>query len=245
VARDSAGAYDPTAGALVNLWGFGPERRHDGPDFEPPSAEAARAARDQGGWDKLHIDAERRRACQPGGLQIDLSAIAKGYAVDRVVTLLAQRFGFDDVLVEVGGELRGSGLKPDGMPWWVDLESTPRWHDGELRADPHLPPTRVALHGMAVATSGDYRRCFHREGTRYSHTIDPRSGAPIAHGLAMVTVLHGSCMGADALSTALTVLGPVEGPAWAEQRNLAALFVTRRADGHLEERITSAFAALA
>jgi FAD:protein FMN transferase len=245
VARDSAGAYDPTAGALVNLWGFGPERRHDQPGFAPPAPSAIAAARAASGWQQLEIDAPARRVRQPGGLQLDLSAIAKGHAVDRVAELLAQRFGFDDALVEVGGELRGQGIKPDGQPWWVMLESAPRWHDGALVPDPRLQQTRVALHGLSVATSGDYRRFFTTpDGARHAHTIDPRSGRPVSHGLAMLTVLHERCMAADALSTALTVLGPTEGLAFAEARGLAALFVTRRSDGSLEDRMSSAFAAL-
>jgi thiamine biosynthesis lipoprotein len=245
VARDSEGAYDPTAGALVGAWGFGPEGRHDEPGFEPPSASLIAAARAVGGWQRLEVDAANRRVRQPGGLHIDLSAVAKGYAVDRVAAMLAARFGFDDALVEVGGELRGNGLKPDGQPWWVALESAPRWRGGELSADASLPLTRVALHGLSVATSGDYRRFFRRGDVRYAHTIDPRSGLPIAHGLALVTVLHERCMAADALSTALTVLGLTEGMAWAEARGIAALFVTRRPDGSLEDHQSRAFAALA
>ncbi|HET7793141.1 MAG TPA: FAD:protein FMN transferase [Rhizobacter sp.] len=235
VARDSAGAYDPTAGALVNAWGFGPHGRHGDPDFAPPSPTQIDAARAVSGWQRLEFDAAARRVRQPGGLQIDLSAIAKGYAVDRIAALLAQRFGLDETLVEVGGELRGSGVKPDGQPWWVDLEVL----------GPDAVQTRVALHGLSVATSGDYRRFFRSGGVSYPHTIDPRNGRPIAHGLALVTVLHERCMAADALSTALTVLGPDEGLAWADARDIAALFITRQPDGGLQERMSRAFTALA
>jgi thiamine biosynthesis lipoprotein len=240
VARDSAGAYDPSAGALVNAWGFGPHGRHGEPGFEPPSSAAIEAARAASGWQRLDVDALACRVRQPGGVQLDLSAIAKGHAVDRVAAMLARRFGFDDSLVEVGGELRGSGIKPDGQPWWVMLETPPH-----AVADAGAVQTRVALHGLSVATSGDYRRFFQRGEARYPHTIDPRTGWPIAHGLALVTVLHQSCMAADALSTALTVLGRDLGLAWAEQRGIAALFVSRRPDGGLEERMSRAFAALA
>jgi thiamine biosynthesis lipoprotein len=240
VARDSGGACDPSAGALVNAWGFGPHGRHGEPGFEPPSSAAIEAARAVSGWQRLDVDAPARRVRQPGGMQLDLSAIAKGHAVDRVAAMLARRFGFDDSLVEVGGELRGSGIKPDGQPWWVVLETPPQAVD-----DDGAVQTRVALHGLSVATSGDYRRFFTRGDSRYPHTIDPRTGWPIAHGLALVTVLHESCMAADALSTALTVLGWDEGLAWAEQRGIAALFVARRPDGGLEERMSRAFAALA
>lgn len=245
VARDSAGAYDPTAGAIVNAWGFGPHGQHGEPGFEPPDAAQIAQARADSGWQRLEVDAAAQRIRQPGGLQLDLSAIAKGYAVDRVAELLAGRFGFDETLVEVGGELRGSGLKPDGQPWWVALETVPRWQDGSLVADGSLPTTRVALHGLCVATSGDYRRFFRHGEASFPHTLDPRAGRPIANGIAAVTVLHASCMAADALSTALTVLGADGGPAWADARDIAASFVLRRPDGGLDERTSRAFDALA
>lgn len=242
VARDSDGAYDPCAGALVDAWGFGPRRRHDEPGFAPPDDAAVQAARAVSGWQRLETGPQGVR--QPGGLRLDLSAIAKGYAVDRVVQRLARSFGLDDVLVEVGGELRGEGVKPDGQPWWVALEPVPRWHDGAWQVDADPVPTRIALHGLSVATSGDHRRFFARDERRYPHTIDPRTGRPIDHGVAVVTVLDASCMRADALSTALTVMGPQAGIPWAAQRGIAALFVTRRTDGGLDEHVTPAFAAL-
>lgn len=245
VARDSGGAYDPTAGAIVEAWGFGPHGRHGEPGFVPPDEAQIAQARATSGWQRLEVDAAAQRVRQPGGLHLDLSAIAKGHAVDRVATMLASRFGFDETLVEVGGELRGSGLKPDGQPWWVALETVPRWHGGAFVADESLPFTRVALHGLCIATSGDYRRFFSRAQTRFAHTLDPRRGRPVANGVAGVTVLHASCMAADALSTALTVLGPEEGLAWADARDLAALFVLRRPDGGLQERQSRAFATLA
>jgi thiamine biosynthesis lipoprotein len=243
VAQDSDGACDPGAGALVDAWGFGPRLRHDEPGFAPPDEAAVQAARAVSGWQRLQTGALGVR--QPGGLRLDLSAIAKGYAVDRVVQRLARSFGLDDVLVEVGGELRGEGVKPDGQPWWVALEPVPRWHDGGWQLGADQPPTRVALHGLAIATSGDHRRFFTRDDRRYPHTIDPRTGRPIDHGVAVVTVLDASCMRADALSTALTVLGPQAGLPWAAQRGIAAVFVTRRVDGELDEHVTPAFAALA
>lgn len=236
IARDSDGAFDPAAGALIDAWGFGSTNRHGATGFLPPSPQQVEQARQPGGWRRLEVDAREHRVRQPGGLRLDFSAIAKGYAVDRVAHRLSQSFGLDDTLVEIGGELRGSGLRADGQPWWVALEMPPG--SGELR------PTVVALHGLCLATSGDYRRFHEHDGERHPHTLDPRSGRPIAHGLASVTVLHASCMAADALSTALTVLGPDSGFDWAESRGLAAMFVARRG-GQLHERLTRAFAALA
>jgi thiamine biosynthesis lipoprotein len=171
-------------------------------------------------------------------MAIDLSAIAKGFAVDKLARLLTAR-GIANHLVEVGGELRGAGGKPDGQPWWVALEAPPPGRPGGAVAT----DTVVALHGLAVATSGDYRRCFAHDGQRLCHSIDPRSGRPIAHGLASVTVLHQACMLADAQSTALTVLGLDHGLAHAQQHRIAALFVQRTVDG-VEEHMSDAFAAL-
>ncbi|WP_366515005.1 FAD:protein FMN transferase [Solimonas terrae] len=227
LARDSGGAYDPAVGALVDLWGYGPA----GARTTLPSAEAIAAARACCGWRRLSFDDRRASLMQPGGLRLDLSSIAKGYAVDQVCEVLCAH-GVEHFLVEIGGELRGLGCKPDGTPWWVDIER----HDD----DDHLAPLRVALHGLAVATSGDARRCFVADGRRCSHTLDPRSGWPIADTLASVTVLHPSCMLADGLATAIAVLGPSQGLEFAERRAIAARIV-ERADGVALERTTAAF----
>lgn len=228
VARDSAGAYDPCAGALVNLWGFGPHARFDQPDFIPPSPQDIADARAQ----PVALEQGNRRALQPGGVQLDLSSVAKGYSVDRLAYFLKTQ-GVQHYLVEVGGELRGAGVKPDGQPWWVALEQVTDAGEG---AQPD--ELVLALHGLAVATSGDYRRYFELDGKRYSHTIDPRSGMPIANDLASVTVVHAQCMAADAWSTALTVLGSEQGLRLAERQGLAARFVVRDAGGFTEHMTT-------
>ncbi|USX28417.1 FAD:protein FMN transferase [Oxalobacteraceae bacterium OTU3CINTB1] len=233
VARDSGGAYDPCAGSLVNLWGFGPYGRFDQPEFVPPSSDEIAIARNQLAAAGVRLEREGRKALQPGGVQLDLSAVAKGYSVDRLAYYLKTQ-GIEHYLVEVGGELRGAGVKPDGQPWWVALEEV---HDAPAVEEP--ASLVLALHGLAVATSGDYRRYFELDGRRYSHTIDPRSGMPIANDLASVTVVHAQCMAADAWSTALTVLGAEAGLALAERQGLAARFVARDADGGFTEHMSS------
>lgn len=219
LAAETGGAYDPTAGALVDLWGFGPA----GPITAPPETEAIAVARATTGWQRLRLDPDSRRALQPGGIALDLSSIAKGHAVDTVSTAL-RALGVEHHLVEIGGELRGSGLKPDGQPWWVQLEVP---EAPGLR----LPEMVVALHGLAIASSGDYRQGFTHAGQRYSHTLDPRAGMPVQNDLAAVTVLHAEAMQADAFATALMVLGLDEGLVFAEQKGLAARFLQRGASG--------------
>ncbi|PWF46131.1 FAD:protein FMN transferase [Massilia glaciei] len=218
VARASGGAFDPGAGALVNLWGFGAHGRFDEAGFRAPTAAAVERVQGRARAHRATLDHAARRLLQPGGVALDLSSIAKGYAVDRVADHLIT-LGVEHYLVEVGGELRGSGMKPDGQPWWVMLEPIEGEGDGGELA--------LALHGLSIATSGDYRRYFEAGGARHAHTIDPRSGWPIKNGVASVSVVHAECMMADALSTALTVLGPVEGMAYAERAGFAARMLVR------------------
>ena len=235
VSQLSGGAYDPCAGALVNAWGFGPWNRYDQPGFRAPDAATVRQLLSQRGH--VEFDISTRRVRQPGGVQLDLSSVAKGYAVDRLARYLDSQ-GIAHYLVEVGGELRGAGCKPDGQPWWVMLEQV----DG---ADVALHPAEMmlALHGLAVATSGDYRRFFHDGTVRYAHTIDPRTGMPLSNDIASVTVVHAQCMAADAWSTALTVLCIEAGMALAEQQGLAARFVRRDGQAY-QEYLSSALLAL-
>ncbi len=180
----------------------------------------------------MRLDHERQAALQPGGVQLDLSSIAKGFAVDLVSETLSKR-GVTDHLIEIGGELRGSGVKSDGSPWWVALE-----HD-----DGEADDTIVALHGLSIATSGDARRHIKDGDRRLSHTLDPRTGWPVSDRLTSVTVFDLSCMKADALATALTVLGPDEGYHFAVARDIAARFIMREATGQ-QEKMTPAFAAM-
>lgn len=229
LAGESDGAYDPTAGPLVDLWGFGPA----GNRLTAPGAPAISRSLTRIGWTHIELDRSTGRARQPGGCSVDLSGIAKGYGVDLVAEHLHEQ-GVQDFLVEVGGELRGAGVKPDGQPWWVALEAPPGAAD--------IPESLVALHGLSAATSGDYRKFFETGGRRFSHTIDPRTGYPVANGLASVTVLHPRCMLADAMATALTVMGPHEGFDFAQARGIAARFLMRT-DGFLA-RMTPALAAM-
>lgn len=230
LARDTEGAYDPTAGALVDCWGFGPQPRA----AQAPTAAEIEAARARLGWQRLMLNPNTGLLLQPGGVSLDFSSIAKGYGVDAVALCL-QALGIQHYLVEVGGELRGQGCKPDGSPWWVALELPTDVDEAD--------ETLLALDGLAIASSGDYRRYFQQDGHRYSHTLDPRTGWPVNHDLASVTVIHPHCMQADALATALTVLGPEAGLDYAERHQLAVRFLSRHGT-ELEEQLSSAFLAL-
>ncbi|MED5387371.1 MAG: FAD:protein FMN transferase [Pseudomonadota bacterium] len=224
----TGGAYDVTVGPLVNLWGFGPD-----PDrFEPPSDDEISRARARVGWQQLLLNGNE--LLQPGEVYVDLSSIAKGFAVDKVAELMERR-GVKNYLVEVGGELRGRGSKPYGQPWRVAVE---RPIAGVREVE-----KIVTLKDMAVATSGDYRNFFESDGQLYSHTLDPRTGYPVTHTLASVSVLHPSAMMADGLSTAMTVLGPEEGMAFAREHELAVFFIVRTEEG-VEELSTPAFDAI-
>ncbi len=231
LADDTDGAVDPTLGALVDLWGFGPPGPRPAGDL--PSDEDIAEALTRSGWQGLRLNRGARAVQQMGGLKLDLSGIAKGHAVDRVSDVLTA-LGAGHHLVEIGGELRGRGVKPDGQPWWVELQQAP---------GAPAPRILAALFDLAVATSGDWVRAFEHEGRRYAHTIDGRTGRPLDNGVASVTVLADTAMTADAMATALAVMGPVEGSAFATAMKIAAAFVTR-GDAGLTETLTPAFEAM-
>lgn len=224
VAGRSGGAFDPSVGPLVALWGFGAgAQRQRRPDAARIAEVAAYC-----GWQRLQLDAQAQAVLQPGGLQLDLSAIAKGYGVDLVSSWLRAQ-GIDAALVEVGGELHGRGRKPDGQPWRVLVESAP-----EEDAGADHPPRVLALDELAVATSGDRWHRYEHEGVSYSHTLDPRRHRPVERAAAAVTVVHREAMLADAWATALTVMGADEGLAFADAHGLAARFLQRGGDGPVE-----------
>lgn len=204
IGRASDGAFDPCLGALTDRWGFGAS----GPVDRVPDA-----ADDGERW--IDFDPDTRRIRRGAGAFLDLSGIAKGYAVDLAAEWLLAN-GVRHFLLEVGGELRGEGIRPDGQPWWVDVEMPPT---------SAVAPYRIALHDLAAATSGNYRRGFTVDGRRYSHSFDPRTGRPIVHAVSSVTVLHRSCMMADGWATALTVLGPAAAIALADAQDLAACVI--------------------
>jgi FAD:protein FMN transferase len=213
IAERSGDAFDPAMGVAVDLWGFGPP----GPRVGLPTEAEIEAARALCGYDAIDFDPLLLRLRLTRPVRLDLSGIAKGYAVDAVAARL-KAMGCLDFLVEIGGELVGEGIQPDGQPWWVDVE-VPPGVDAE--------PLRIALHGMAVATSGDYRRNFVEGDTAYAHTLGPRVAHPVNNGVASATVLHRNCAEADAWASALAVSGPNERMALAQREGLVVHVVVR------------------
>ena len=222
------GAFDVTVGPLVNLWGFGP----DPLSFEAPSNDRILLAMQRIGYRHLKLRTEPMsiKKNHPD-LYLDLSAIAKGYGVDQVGLLLEKR-GIRDYLVEIGGELRLRGRKPDGNAWRIAIEKP--------SSEQRMIQKIVSITDTSVATSGDYRNFFEAEGVRFSHTIDPRTGRPINHNLVSVTVLSDTAMEADAWATAFMVLGAEEGLRLAEQQHIPVLFINKTEQGFTETS-TSAF----
>lgn len=218
VGWQSNGAYDVTVGPLVDLWGFGP----GGSVASPPADDAITGLLEEIGQDDLRLDGEGPRLMKSKDLSLDFSSIAKGFAVDRVAQWLSAQ-GVARYLVEVGGEMRLSGMSSRGDPWRIAIE---RPDSGDRAAD-----EAIRLTDIGVATSGDYRNFFEIDGKRYSHSIDPRTGYPVAHDLVSVTVVDPSAMMADAWATALTVLGYDEGMAVAQTHGLAVYFIQRQGEG--------------
>lgn len=227
VFQHSGGAFDPTVGPLVDLWGFGSVGEHL---VSPPNDEEIRDAKALTGFQYLVFE-ENERVDKKHSVRVDLSAIAKGYAVDSVAEFLRAQ-GVDNYLVEVGGEIATFGRNARLSKWVLGIEQ-PDFTGRRAY-------TTVQLSGEAMATSGDYRNYFEFEGKRYAHTIDPRSGAPAMHRLASVSVIHEACALADAWSTALMVLGEKQGLALAEKLGLKAYFIYRQ-DNRLETVYTTHF----
>ncbi len=227
ISEATKGAFDITVGPLVDAWGFGPVKL----DRIPSEARLAEL-RQSVGWENIEIgEAATVQKLHPA-TQADLSAIAKGYAVDRVSQSLAN-LDYGNHMVEVGGEIRTAGHGSTGDPWRIAIEQPAQGRAAQQRI--------VRLNDGAMATSGDYRNFIEKDGVRYSHTIDPRSARPVTHRLASVTVIHISCMTADAYATGLMVMGEDEAFRFATARDLAVMLLVRDEDGGFTERTTPAF----
>ncbi len=229
----TGGAFDVTAGALVNLWGFGPDSPIAGGPLIP-GEEEIREVLNRTGADRIELDESASTATRLADAYIDLSAIAKGYAVDRLAELLEAR-EIDDYFLEIGGELRMSGRKPGFQGWLAALE-TPDSDAFDIYA---VVSNRGESFG--IAGSGSYRNFFELDGERYSHQIDPRSGRPVRHELAAAYVIDPSTVRADALATALMVLGPDESRAFAERGGQPVFLIYENESGNWRHYASEGF----
>jgi len=219
ISRLSGGAFDVTVGPLVDLWGFGPVPRRE---LRPADSEIAAVRKRVGYWYLQVRQSPAALRKEITGLRVDLSAIAKGYAVDELAALLTAQ-GFVDMLVEIGGEMQIKGVNPDGKPWRIAVEKpTP----GQRAVEQVFPLTDTGM-----ATSGNYRNFFTEAGQRFGHTIDPATGRPVRHKLASVTVLAPTCAVADALATALMALGDERALDLCLRERIAAYLLLHQGEG--------------
>ncbi len=215
VSLKTNGAFDITIAPLVNLWGFGPDKLQN----KIPTDEIIELTKKNTGYKKISIDKSQKKISKlDPNLHIDLSGIAKGFAVDKIARYLDKR-GFKNYLIEIGGELIGKGLNKDNEIWQIGIENPNNNSDTIKRI--------IRLKDMAMATSGNYMNYFEKDGVRYSHTINPVTGKPIKHKLASVTVFDNSAMNADALATAFMVLGPEKALSLANNLKIAVYLIIK------------------
>ena len=207
IASKTSGSFDITVSPLVNLWGFGPQRHEN----KPNQAEID-VARAQVGWQYVQLNPDTKSILKSKPVTMDLSAIAKGFGVDHLCDLL-DLYAIGNYLVEIGGEVRVKGHNAKGNQWLIGIESPTLTHSGVQQA--------VAITNKAIATSGDYRNYYEKDGVRYSHTIDPSTGRPVKHNVASVTVISDSTTEADAWATAFNVMGPEKAIELAEELDIA------------------------
>ena len=220
----SSGAFDITVGPLVDLWGFGPGKALASPAL--PTVDDIQQRLSNTGFNNIELNVENNSVMKVKAIALDLSGVAKGYAVDKIAELL-QFAGYDRFMVEIGGEIRLQGNSPRRVPWRIAIEQPDPGRFGS-------PRQAVNLSDVALATSGDYRNYFEKDGKRYSHTIDPRTGYPVEHSLASVTVIADTSAYADALATAINVMGPERGMQMAVEQGLAVYIIVKSGDGFVD-----------
>ncbi|GAB3682502.1 FAD:protein FMN transferase [Salinisphaera aquimarina] len=224
IGRDTGGAFDVTLGPILRIWGFGAEA--DAPQHLPTRAELD-AAREKTGIGLIEVRSDppalRKKSADA---TLDLAGLAQGFTVDRIAAAL-EKLGLSHFLVELGGELYAHGSKSDQRPWRIGVEKP----ESGVRAIERV----VGLKNAGMTTSGDYRDYIELDGHRFSHTIDPRTGRPVAHDLRAVTVIAADALTADAMATALLVMGPQVGMRYADKHEIAALFVSGHEGAYTEE----------
>jgi len=227
----SEGAWDGTVNPLVDLWGFGPTQR----ETKMPAAGAIKERLDRVGFDRIQIIAPNFIVKNSASITLDLNSIAKGFAVDQVSQLIAAS-GFENYLVEIGGEVYAAGLRKDGKKWRIGINKP------QKNAAFNAVYKVVSLSNKAFATSGDYRNFFEINGVRYSHVIDPRTGYPVSNGIVGVSIIANNCTLADSLATAIMVMGVEMGiPLMNRLDNVEGLIVIEESDGSLADFYSTGF----
>ena len=229
ISKKTNGAFDITIGPLVNLWGFGPNKSEN----KIPSTESIELVKKDIGYRKILLNKSQKKISKlVPDLYLDLSGIAKGFAVDKIARHLEKK-NLENYLIEIGGELLANGINNDKMIWQIGIENP----DGRDKKVKRI----IQLKNMAMATSGDYKNYFEENGVRYSHTIDPVTGNPIKHKLVSVTVLDSTALNADALATAFMVMGPEKTLSLASDLKVAVYLIIK--NGQIfEERYNDYFA---
>ena len=220
VARATDGAFDVTVGEVVRRWGFGPDQRPEHPPSDMDLEGALKSVGDAG----LELDPVQGSARRNADFELDVSATAKGFGIDAVAEFLAEQ-GVERYLVNIGGDMRAGGRRSSERPWRVGVQQPDDRQPTPMKVIP--------LEDMAITTSGDYRNYYEEDGRRHSHLIDPRTGRPVDHRLASVTVLHPVAARADAFATGLMIKGPENAMALAEARDLKVFLIVRGDDGFL------------
>jgi thiamine biosynthesis lipoprotein len=242
--RSTGGTMDVTVGPVLRLWHFGGGLEKGKNDTKAPGDDQLREAMKLVGADRVSVRLDPPALQKDAdGVEIDLSAIAPGYAVDLIIELL-KSLEFPNAMVEIGGEVRGAGGRPDGSPWRIGVERVDPGHrsEGDKRQGGFAEV--VPLRNLALSTAGDYKNFRTADGKQYTHIIDPRTGQALPYRGAAVTVIAETCLASDALDTALLVMGADEGYKWCMKHDVAALFQTRGGDGAVTERATPKFAEL-
>jgi thiamine biosynthesis lipoprotein len=229
VSKNTNGYFDITVGPLVRAWGFGRDK-----GVNPDSATIDSLLYFVG-YERIHIQ-NNRLVFDTAGINIDLNAIAQGYSVDLIADFLESK-GVHDYMVEIGGEVRVSGKKPDGGNWVVGIEKPA----DSPYAEQELFRT-LAISDVSIATSGSSRKFYIKDGVKYSHTIDPHTGYPVSHSLLSVTVITKKCMDADAYATAFMVMGIEKAKKiLATRKDMEAFFIYSAPDGTLKTESTKGF----
>lgn len=222
ISNATYGAFDVTLGGLVNLWNFGPEKRNE----ELPTQAEINQRLAEAGYQYLQLDSANRAARRLKNSFIDLSGIAKGYAVDKVAERVA-RLGGKNFMVNIGGEIYVAGQRTESRKWNIGIEIPSQFQ----QTTQHL----LQLSDMSVATSGDYRNFYTIDDEEYSHTLNPQTGWPVKHNLKSVTVLHPSNATADAWATAFMVLGVEKSLELAERHQIKVLFISKATNGFITQ----------